>query len=336
MIFATDVEGTVFSFSEGGERILGYSGAEVAGRPARDLAAAPASLDRLLKDAGVSGSAGEMDFAFRHRNGSLVSCNVSLVSLNNRLGERVGTVGICKDITGWKKVQEELVQMQRLAEIGRLAAGIAHEINNPLAIIHEIAGWGQAVASEGKPGELQKAFEDIRDQTKRCRAITHQLLGFVRDSQPNPVDFDLKDLVAKTLVFLKAEIDRAGVQVEKEFPREELTLRSDPRMLEQVMVNLLANAVDAIAEKGEKSGLIRVRLRRDSAQVEIEVQDNGTGIPDENRGRVFDLLFTTKAPGRGTGLGLPICRNIVKNLGGEILFRTESGSGSTFVVRLPA
>ncbi len=340
MIFATDVEGILFSFSLGGERILGFPAVELLGRKVSQLALRQEELEEAMRQAGQRGSVSLLDVGFRAKAGQEVSCNVSLVALRNRLGEQVGIIGICQDMTRWKSIQEKLAAIERLAEMGRLAAGIAHEINNPLAIIQEITGWGKTLLAERteqgdlKP-ELEKALEDILEQTRRASSITHQLLGFVRESAPSFRQVDLAEVVARAVGFLRHELSKGSVQVEIEKPEGELWLNSDPRMLEQLLVNLLSNALDAVKEKAGAGGLIRVLIQPLETAWEIQVIDNGTGIAPENLERIFELLFTTKGPGKGTGLGLPICRRIAAQLGGEIDFQSRFGEGSTFLVRLP-
>lgn len=340
MIFATDVEGFLFSFSLGGEKILGFPAAELLGRKASELAIRQDELEDALRAVGEKGSVTLLDVPFKTRGGQEAFCNVSLVALRNRRGEKVGTVGICQDITRWKSLQERLKSIERFAEMGRLAAGIAHEINNPLAIIQEIAGWGLTIVSEQKEfgeikAELQKALEDILEQTRRGSSITHQLLGFVREAPPTLQRVDLAQVVARALGFLRHELSKAFVQVEVIKPEGELWINSDPRMLEQLLVNLLSNGLDAIKEKAQAGGLIQVVIQPLEKAWEIQVIDNGTGIAPEHVESIFELLFTTKGPGKGTGLGLPICRRIATQLGGEIQFQTRHGQGSTFLVRLP-
>ena len=141
MVFSADINGILISFSSGGEKALGYSWEDVAGRPVRELTVDPPEFDRLATISQEEGSAVRSEFPFRHRDGHTIYCDVSLSSLTNTEGQTVGTVGICRDITQWKNLQEDLIRVDRLAEIGRTASGIAHEINNPLAIIGEISGW---------------------------------------------------------------------------------------------------------------------------------------------------------------------------------------------------
>lgn len=340
MIFATDVEGFLFSFSLGGQRILGFSPGELLGRKVSELALRQQELEEALRAAGEKGSVTLLDVPFKTRGGQEAFCNVSLVALRNRRGEQVGTIGICQDITGWKSLQESLKSLERFAEMGRLAAGIAHEINNPLAIIQEIAGWALTLVAEQKQqdgikAELQKALEDILEQTRRGSSITHQLLGFVREAPPTIQRVDLAQVVARAVGFLRHELSKSSVQVEIKKPEGEMWINSDPRMLEQLLVNLLSNGLDAIKEKAPARGLMQVVIQPLEKAWEIQVIDNGTGIAPEHQERIFELLFTTKGPGKGTGLGLPICKRIATQLGGEIRFQTCQGQGSTFVVRLP-
>jgi two-component system NtrC family sensor kinase len=251
-------------------------------------------------------------------------------------------VGICRDITQWKQLQEDLIRVDRLAEIGRTASGIAHEINNPIAVIGEVSGWIGAVAADAEGlnpedrDEIETAVRHIREQTRRCRSITHQLLTFVRDSAPSRTSVDIHQLLEETVSFLNPELKFKDVKVELNLMEGPLLLNSDKQMIEQVLVNLISNAVYAVKEKGKREGRIEIETVRDGSMMEIRISDSGTGISAENQKRMYDLFFTTKPPGKGTGLGLPICQNIIKKLGGNLSFETEAGEGTTFFVRLPA
>jgi PAS domain S-box-containing protein len=341
MIFATDVDGLLISLSSGGEKLLGYSWEEVAGRLVKNFAYDPESFERFMTTCHQEGSAVQLDFPFRDKAGNTVYCNVSLMNLTNREGQRVGTVGVCQDITLWKNMQEDLVRIDRLAEIGRIAAGVAHEINNPLAIISEASGWAKEVIGDAKGlspedrEELEKVVGNIGAQTKRCRRITHQLLDFSRDSAPGKTEFDVHELLEETVSFLQPELKHMPIETHFEFSSEPLLINSDPRMLEQILVNLIANAIHAVREKGGEKGRIGIRTLKKNSEVEISVEDNGVGIPEKDHQKIFNLFYTTKAAGKGTGLGLPICQNIAKKLGGNISFRSEAGVGTTFTVRIP-
>ncbi len=341
MIFATDVGGILVSFSKGGEKILGYSWKEVAGKPIKNFAEDPASFEHIMAKCQEDNYALALDVPFRHKEGEKVFCHVSLISLTNREGQRVGTVGVCRDITQWKKFQENLVRVDRLAEMGRMAAGVAHEINNPVAIISEASGWAHEVISDAKGlnpedrKELEDVITKISEQTTRCRSITHKLLTFARDSPPAKTDFDLHGLIKHVISFLAPDLKHTSIQIELNFTSKPVLLNSDPRLLEQVFVNFLTNAIHAILEKKEGEKRIEIRTLKTNSEIEISFIDSGVGIPEEDQGKIFDLFYSTKPPGKGTGLGLPICQNIVRNLEGEITFESKVGVGSTFTVRLP-
>jgi two-component system NtrC family sensor kinase len=261
--------------------------------------------------------------------------------LTNTKGQRVGTVGVCRDITRWKKLQDDLVRVDRLAETGRIASGIAHEINNPIAVISEVIGWAGEVIEEAESlnaddrAELLEVVKRINEQTRRCRSITHQLLGFVRESAPDKSEFEIHELLKGTVGFLKPELKLSPIEIVYDFYDGPLRMTSDPRMMEQLFVNLLSNAVYAVREKGQDDGRIEIRTRKNNSDVEINIQDNGTGIHKNKQEKIFSLFFTTKPPGKGTGLGLAICQNIVKNLGGSLSFSSEFGVGTSFAVQFP-
>jgi PAS domain S-box-containing protein len=341
MIFATEVSGILISFSTGGEKTLGYSLGEVIGRPVEDFVEDRDSFSAVLAACQEKGSVMAPDVFFRHKEGRRVHCHASFMSLTNREGKRVGTVGVCTDITQWKKLQDDLIQVDRLAEIGRIAAGVAHEMNNPLAVIGEASGWAGVVVGDAKGlnhndrEELDKAVKEITNQTRRCRGITHKLLDFVRDSPPTKVDLDVHELLKETISFLKPELKHAPIRIDLNFAEERLAVNSDQRLLEQVFVNFITNAIHAVLEKGGDNGRIEIRTRKTNSKVEISIEDNGTGIPEKDQGKIFDLFYTTKPPGKGTGLGLAISQNIVRNLGGLISFESKPGVGTTFTVQIP-
>jgi len=341
MIFATEVNGIVVSFSKGGEKILGYTLEEVIGRPIEDFAEDRKRLSRAMAACQEEGCAMAPDVYFRNSAGGRVHCHVSLINLTNREGKRVGTVGVCRDITQWKKLQDDLVHVDRLAEIGRIASGVAHELNNPLAVISEAMGWAEEVVKDAKGlstddrQELEGTIRNVIAQTRRCRNITHMLLDFVRDSIPSKVEFDMKELIEETIDFLRPELKHTPIKVNLNIETTPLNVKSDPKLLEQVLVNLLTNAIHAILQKGQGNGCIEISASKPDSVLVISIKDNGVGIPKDAQARIFELFYTTKPPGKGTGLGLPICQNIISNLGGELACFSEVGVGTTFTVKIP-
>jgi two-component system NtrC family sensor kinase len=341
MIFATDVTGLVVSFSKGAEKVLGYDLDEVIGRPIQDFAEDPKWLEDIMATVQEEGYAIAPDIHFLTKKGEAIHCHVTLIVLTNREGKTVGNVGVCRDITQWLKLHEDLIHVDRLAEMGRLAAGVAHEINNPLAVISEASGWATEVIADTEGlspedrQELDTTIKKIGAQTVRCRNITHRLLGFTRDTAPTKTEFDVHKLLKEAINFLQPELKYTAIKIDLDFPEEPLFLNSDPTLLEQVFVNLIANAIHAVQEKSKDNGQIELRTVKTDSEAEIIFKDNGEGIPEKNQTSIFELFYTTKPPGKGTGLGLPICKNIVGKLGGDISLESRMGVGTTFTVRIP-
>jgi two-component system NtrC family sensor kinase len=275
----------------------------------------------------------------------MVHCRVTLAPLTDTHGEIIGVAGVCRDITAWRKFKADLIRVDRLAEVGRIASGIVHELNNPVAVIGEISGWIGAVASDAEGlaeedrEEIKTSVRHIGEQTKRCRNITGQLLNFVRESKLSTTSLDAHELLKETVNLLTPELKFTDVEVVYNFMESPIFIDSDKQLLEQVFVNFISNAVYAVKEKGDKRGRITLETyldeTGDSTMVEINISDTGVGISKKDQKSIYEYFYTTKPPGKGTGLGLPISRDIIKNLGGSISFESEPGEGTTFTVRLP-
>ncbi len=235
-------------------------------------------------------------------------------------------------------MSEKVIETGRLASIGELAAGIAHEINNPVAIMVEEAGWIEDLLGEGDPvsgesaAEIARAVAQIRTQGERCKAITHKLLSFARKTDPTRRTLDLDALIEEVVGLVGQKARYANVRIEHRRSAGLPPVCASPSEMQQVLLNLVNNAVDAIGPGG---GTVIVSSRADDGSVSLEVTDTGEGIPEANLARIFDPFFTTKPVGQGTGLGLSICYGIVDKLGGRITVDSEVGTGTTFTVALP-
>jgi two-component system NtrC family sensor kinase len=223
----------------------------------------------------------------------------------------------------------------KLASIGRLAAGVAHEINNPLAIINEKAGLLLDLVTVGPDVEqrerLVAAVDSILRSVQRCKKVTHRLLGFARHMDVKIETIDLESLLREVLGFLEKEAEYRNVTVGFEIEPDLPTIASDRGQLQQVFLNILNNAFAAVPEGGK----IGIEIKSDDAdRVAVTVADNGVGIPKEHLERIFEPFFTTKQ-GSGTGLGLSITYGIVKKLGGEIRVESTVDHGTRFTVVLP-
>jgi two-component system NtrC family sensor kinase len=237
-----------------------------------------------------------------------------------------------------EEMNEKIMETDRLASIGELAAGIAHEINNPVAIMIEEAGWiddlleDEDSAAVKNLKELLRASRQIKTQGIRCKEITHKLLSFARKTDPKIIDVNLNKVVNDTIGMIRQKSRWSHVRLEKNLSTNLPAVAASPSELQQVIFNLLGNAVDAMDAKG---GVVTVSTAPVENSVLLEVADTGRGIPPAILERIFDPFFTTKPVGRGTGLGLSICFGIIDKLGGDISVRSTTGQGSVFTVKLP-
>jgi two-component system NtrC family sensor kinase len=264
--------------------------------------------------------------------GSLLAVNS--ISLSTKTVKRIRLADRKKE-----RMAEQMFQTSKLAAIGELAAGIAHEINNPVAIMVEEAGWISDLLEDVKNGkeldvpEIERAARQIQAQGTRCKKITYKLLSFARVTDFSPEEVDLKELVNDVVQMSakRAEYDGVSISVDAQ---EDLPLVRLPRTeTQQVLINLVNNALDAM--EGSHGNRIKIAVTADGHVLRITVADNGPGIAQENQKKIFDPFFTTKPVGKGTGLGLSICYGIVKKIGGEISVRSRPGEGSEFSILLP-
>lgn len=229
------------------------------------------------------------------------------------------------------RARESLHSTEKLAAVGRLAANVAHEINNPLA---SIAGYAEELRDElGDDHELSDSLRTIEEQAFRCKDILKRLLGLARSEGAESARFSFSEAVRRTVALSEHGARKRGVALVCELPDEGLELTSDETSLQQVVLNLVENAIDA-AEQGEAPRRVEVTLLERGAEVGLAVRDSGRGIPAEVQARVFDPFYTTKPVGRGTGLGLAICQSLSEHLGGRLELESESG-GTTFTLWVP-
>jgi two-component system NtrC family sensor kinase len=243
---------------------------------------------------------------------------------------------LVEDVTRAKRLEQQMLLTERLTTAGRLAAGVAHELNNPLATI---AGCAESLLARTREGSLPEAIDDFRhylslieEEAYRCKEITGSLLQFVREPGSRRAPTDLNGLVQKTLELLSRQSRFAGRRFVTELHPALPPVTVNEGQLRQVFLGIAANALEAMGP----DGTLTVRSRQVREEIEIELEDEGPGIPDETLARIFDPFFTTKPPGQGTGLGLAIAQGIVTDHGGRIQVTSWPGKGSAFRVVLPA
>ncbi|MFV9645290.1 MAG: sensor histidine kinase [Desulfobacterales bacterium] len=235
-------------------------------------------------------------------------------------------------------INQQVIETGKLASIGELASGIAHEINNPVAIMVEEAGWMQDLLDEKEfeksenLDEFERATKQIQTQGQRCKEITHKLLSFARKTDSTVSDVQINDMINELIELSSQRAKYSNVTVNTSLQKDLPLVKISASEMQQVFFNLINNAIDAISKK---DGVIDVSTRLQDKNIIISVADNGSGIPRDNLARIFDPFFTTKPVGKGTGLGLSICYGIIKKMGGEIDVKSVLEKGTTFTVWIP-
>jgi two-component system, NtrC family, sensor kinase len=262
--------------------------------------------------------------------------------LTNRIVGRMEKIDAEKAQLG-----QQLISASRLAELGEMAAGFAHEINNPLQIIKSEHALIEALMSDLKENgsltpsqeltELEESMAQVNLQISRCAKITQAILKFGRHSEPAVQTVDLRDYIPEVIQMIAKRASVNGITVEQEVDENTAPITGDPAQLQQVMINLFNNAMDAILEyRGTSGGALRVvTAMPEDGFVEITVSDNGCGIRPENLSKVFSPFFTTKPVGEGTGLGLSVCYGVIEGMGGTMAVKSDPGAGTVFAIRLP-
>ncbi len=235
-------------------------------------------------------------------------------------------------------MNQQVIETGKLASIGELAAGIAHEINNPVAIMVEEAGWIQDLLEEEEFGrsenleEFQRALNQINTQGKRCKEITHKLLSFARKTDSRVQNVEINTLIEDILGLSYQRAKYMNVAIHTHFGEDLPQVKMSPSEMQQVLLNMINNALDVMEKKG---GTLDISTALEDDHVTIEIADNGPGIHPDHLPRVFDPFFTTKPVGKGTGLGLSICYGIINKMGGNIDVKSAIDVGTVFKIKIP-
>jgi two-component system NtrC family sensor kinase len=233
-------------------------------------------------------------------------------------------------------LDQQMAHIEKMANIGRLAAGIAHEINNPLQLIQMQAGWIDELLQEENPENIANLEEylqsvgKIRQHVNRAGAITHRLLGFSRKISAE-YDVQLNELIHETISFLESEANSNNISISLHFDEAVPTIRTDGAQVQQALLNLIENSLDAVGFGGQ----IDITTSRSATEVCVQIADNGPGIKPEVMGKIWEPFYTTKEVGKGTGLGLSICNDIAHKLGGAITVENRPQGGALFTLKLP-
>ncbi|MFQ6036246.1 MAG: ATP-binding protein [Sedimentisphaerales bacterium] len=342
-IIFIDNEGKISLCNQSTERIWNTSAQQLLGKPVSQLPSAElrATLGKILRQA-------------RQKPGFITSHSVDLrdgccltnySTVHDEKGRYLGLVFLSLDISErvaleqeQKRLRDQLFQQEKIVLIGQIAASVAHELNTPLATILLRAqlmqkqlghACGERSRGDGESSDLGV----IENEAQRCRRIIESLLGFSRRSEGLMTIADVNSLVAESLFLVENDLALKGISLETDYASNAMTIRADRNEIQQVLLNLVTNAADAMPNGGHLR--ITTRLLSEQGRVEIRVTDNGCGMRRDVVNRAFDPFFTTKKPGKGTGLGLAICRRVVQEYNGEIEIQSQPGQGTTVLVCLP-
>ena len=348
-IIAADKKGRILIYNEMAARILGYDAKRAHQEiEIRDLYPGDMAYEVMKElrgeEYGGKGSLRSYQVDLLAKSGEAIPINLN-ASIVYEGDKEIATIGIFHDMREELRIKEELgktqiqlLQAEKMASLGMLAAGVAHEINNPVAIMIEESGWIEDLLEDEEfktsknLEEFKRALNQINTQGNRCREITHKLQSFARKTdstiQPVQVNEIIEDIV--TLSAQRAKY--TNVELKTRLQTDLPTVRISLSEMQQVLLNLVNNALDAIETEG---GTVTLSSRSSRGRILVEVVDDGPGIPKTDLDRICEPFFTTKPVGKGTGLGLFICYFIIKTMGGKIDVNSIVGVGTTFSISIP-
>ncbi|TAL08574.1 MAG: PAS domain S-box protein [Nitrospirae bacterium] len=332
-IVLADQEGNVISWNRAAHRLFGYTAEEVAGKPltilmpARYREAHQRGVERMRANGGSRVIGKTLELHGLKKDETEFPLELSLGTWKTKDGTFYS--GIIRDITERKQLQDRLIQAEKLASLGTLVSGMAHEINNP---IQGILGMAELIVDETDPATIKEYTQDIIGYSKHIATLVHDFACYARsNAHEDEVEVDLCERLAEAVKMVRRCPHFGAVEVVTQFqpiPR----LRARRVEIDQIFVNLVTNAVQAMDGRGR----LEVATQSQSGTLTVRISDTGLGIPKELRRQIFDPFFTTKEPGKGTGLGLSIVYQIVNKYGGTIGLESEEGQGATFTVQFHA
>jgi PAS domain S-box-containing protein len=343
-IMTTDREGRITLWSESSERMFGYGKDQIVGKALSTLHSPKMKPDFInaMQESAMKKGRWQGEIVYSNSKGHSFDGWCVMTTLTEESGETIGYLSVVRDTTEKKQMEMQLIQADKMASLGELAAGVAHEINNPLSGIISNAEFLQ----EEIPAESEEQHEEIReivDNSQRIKTIVQDLLNFSRQRDSKTyTTLDISSVITSSLNLTEHQIQLDRIKVVKEIGDALPPVRGSFNQIEQVFINLLSNARYALNQKypdshEDKTLLIRTEQVEESGQkyVRVEVYDRGIGIPEENVDKILNPFFTTKEQGQGTGLGLSISYNIIQEHRGAMRFESKEGEYTKVTVDLP-
>ncbi len=343
-IMTTDREGRITLWSESSERMFGYGKDQIVGKDLNTLHSPKMNPDlvKQMQESAERKGRWQGEITYSNSKGHSFDGWCVMTTLTEETGEIIGYLGVVRDVTEKKQMEMQLIQADKMASLGELAAGVAHEINNPLSGIISNAEFLQ----EGIPAESEEQQEEIQeivDNSQRIKTIVQDLLNFSRQRDSKTyTTLDISSVITSSLNLTEHQIQLDRIKVVKEIGEALPPVRGSFNQIEQVFINLLSNARYALNRKypdphEDKTLLIRTDQVEQNGRkyVRVEFHDMGMGIPEENVDKIFNPFFTTKEQGQGTGLGLSISYNIIQEHQGAIRFESKEGEYTKVTVDLP-
>ncbi len=340
-IIVTDMKGDILIFNKGAENLLGYKSEEVVGkmniRSIYQPGVAKEVMDKLRSpDFGGVGKLTSFPIFHRRKDGELIEGDLSASIIYDEKGDEIASVGIFKDLRErlriereLQKMQEALLQSEKLAAMGRLTSQIAHELNNP---IYGIMNTLELLKTEIPPESKRRRILELSlSEIQRLSEMLRNMLSFSKPEEEKRRPVKIDELIEGILLVMEKQMKESNIQVETSFAPDIPEIMASTNQMRQVMLNLFKNAKEAMP----RGGTLFVRTSKEDNRIFIRIQDSGVGIPEGIRDKIFEAFFTTKQKVKGVGLGLSVCYGIIKDHGGDIKVESEEGKGTTFAISLP-
>ena len=340
-IIVTDMKGDILLFNQGAENLLGYKSEEVVGDMNIRSIYPPGVAEEVMAkmrspDCGGVGKLTSFPIIHRRKDGELIDGDLSAALIYDEEKKEIASVGIFKDLRErlriereLQKMQEALLQSEKLAAMGRLTSQVAHELNNP---IYGIMNTLELLKTEIPPeSKRRRILELALSETQRLSEMLRNMLSFSKPEEEARRKVNINELIEGILLMMEKQMKEANIRVETYFEEDLPEILASTNQMRQVFLNMFKNAKEAMP----KGGTLTVRTERQENKISFHIQDTGMGITEEIRNKIFEAFFTTKQKVKGVGLGLSVCYGIIKDHGGEIKVESEVGKGTTFTISLP-